>query len=319
MQRRSKERLEKFLKSFLIFILVTLTIMVFVVTYFWNTLGDTYQEVDRINDNPKDGVVSGASKDVLDEPISILLLGVDSNKTDIGRSDTIMVLVLNPEDKSITVVSLPRDTYTEIVGKGYSDKVNHSMVYGIPTVIASVENFFDIRIDYYATIDFKGFEKAIDTLGGIEINVDKRMKYTDVAGNLYIDLQPGLQMLNGGQALGYARFRSDSQGDLGRIARQQEVIKAVLDKSTDFRSTSHIFELMDIVGDHFKNDITRTDMVKILATYRNATSENLESIEVKGVSKRFGELNLWYYVVDAQERARLHEILSDKLNSKQEE
>ncbi|OEF99775.1 hypothetical protein BHF71_00950 [Vulcanibacillus modesticaldus] len=319
MDSQNKQRLERVLKSFLIVILAIMTVFAVVVVYLWNTLDNSYQEVERIPNNNEKNVVSNVDKNVLEEPLSILLLGVDGNRTEVGRTDTIMLMVLNPKDKSITEVSLPRDTYTEIVGKGYKDKVNHSMQYGIPTVIATVENFFNIPIDYYVTIDFKGFEKVIDTIGGIEINVDKRMKYTDVAGNLYIDLQPGLQVLNGEQALGYARFRHDKLGDLGRIERQKKVIKAVLDKTLDIRTTKYIFELMNIVGDHLKTDIPKADMIKILTTYRDATSNNLSSLKVNGESKRFGELNLWYYVVSDQERARLHDLLSEKLSKGQGE
>jgi len=311
--RKADRRKKSILKGLAISGIITLVIVAIGFTSLWDMFGNTYKPIDRINDG-EDGVVAGASKDVLEEPISILLLGVDSNTTETGRSDTIMVMTLNPIDKSITLVSLPRDTYTKIAGKTYSDKVNHSMNFGIPSVLATVENFFDIHIDHYATIDFKGFEKAIDALGGVEIDVDKRMKYTDRAGDLYIDLQPGLQLLNGKDALGYARFRHDAEGDLGRIQRQQKVIKALLDKGTELRTASHIFELIGIVGDHFKTDIGRTDLVKILATYRDATGEDIASVKVNGTPDRFGPQNLWYYVVDDQERLRLHDIITNKLS-----
>lgn len=312
MKSRKKDRQKKRLvKGFLISSLVLIVLLATAVIYLWDSFGNTYQALPRLND-PEDS--SGASKDVLKEPIAILLLGIDNTETDVGRSDTIMVMVLNPKDNSITLTSLPRDTYVEIAGKGYSDKVNHAMNFGVPTVLATLENFFDIRIDHYATIDFKGFEKAIDALGGIEVNVDHHMQYTDRAGGLYINLQPGLQTLNGEEALGYARFRHDKYGDLGRIKRQQEVIKKVLDKSTSFRSAAHIFELVDIVGDHFKTDISRTDLLRILTTYKDATGEDLVTIDIQGASDRFGPQNLWYYLVEEQERLRVHDILANKLS-----
>lgn len=289
----------------MVILAVIALILIYGLGYIWNVIGNSYEEADRGKD------IEEASKDVLKEPINILLLGVDSNDADVGRSDTIMVARLNPDTGAINIVSLPRDTYAEIGDKGYSDKVNHSLNYGVGTTIETVENFFDIKIDYYVAVDFKAFTKAIDALGGIEINVDKRMKYTDVAGNLYIDLQPGLQTLNGEQALGYARFRHDNLGDLGRIDRQQEVIRAVLDKSTDIRSITKIFDVIDVVGEHLKTDIPRGEMVKIFTTYRDFTGEDLISTKVDGESKRFGEQNLWYYVVDDAERERLHLILTE--------
>lgn len=324
MQNKDVSRGKKIFLNIVLAVLILLTSFLLIgIVYIWNSIGDSVQKIDRIetnnnnnNDNQEttqdneDTDTGGASKDVLRQPINILLLGVDSNQTDVGRSDTIMVVRLHPETKKATIVSLPRDTYTEIVGKNYKDKVNHSMIYGIPTTMASVENFFDIHIDYYATIDFEGFKKAIDTLGGVEINVDKRMKYTDRAGNLYIDLYPGLQKLDGEQALGFARFRHDSMGDIGRIQRQQQVIKAVIDKTIDWRSSKHIFKLLDIVSDHFKTDIPPADLIRILTTYRNATGEDIDSYKVDGKNERFGPQNLWYYVVTEQERQRLHEVLT---------
>lgn len=307
-KRRLKRKNTKSRKVFII-IAVILALLAVMLTYglgyIWNTIGKSYEEVERVEGS------AVAEKNVLKEPINILLLGVDSNKGDVGRSDTIMVARLNPDTGAVKIVSLPRDTYVKIGDKGYKDKVNHSLNYGVGTTIKTVENFFDIEIDYYVTVDFQAFTDAIDALGGIEINVDKRMRYTDVAGNLYINLQPGLQTLNGEQALGYARFRSDSQGDLGRIDRQQEVIKAVLDKSTDIRSLTKIFDVIDAIGDHLKTDIPRSEMTKIFATYRNFSSEDLISTKVEGESKRFGQQNLWYYVVDDEERERMHLLLTE--------
>lgn len=304
-RRRAKQKNRKVFIITMVILAILAVALLYGIGYIWSTLGDSYEEAERGPDYVAE------TKDVIKEPINILLLGVDSNKADVGRSDTIMVARLNPDTDIINIVSLPRDTYAEIGDKGYSDKVNHSLNYGVGTTIETVENFFDIKIDYYIAIDFQAFTDAIDALGGIEINVDKRMKYTDVAGNLYIDLQPGLQTLNGEQALGYARFRSDSQGDLGRIDRQQEVIRAVLDKSTDIRSLTKIFDVIDVIGEHMKTDIPRSEMAKIFTTYRDFSSEDLISTKVEGESKRFGEQNLWYYMVDGAERERLHLLLTE--------
>lgn len=304
-KRRAKRKNRKAFIITMVILAILAVALLYGIGYIWSTIGDSYEEAERGQDFDEE------AKNVLKEPINILLLGVDSNKADVGRSDTIMVARLNPDTGAINIVSLPRDTYAEIGDKGYSDKVNHSLNYGVGTTIETVENFFDIKIDYYVAVDFLAFTEAIDALGGIEINVDKRMKYTDVAGNLYIDLQPGLQTLNGEQALGYARFRHDSDGDLGRIDRQQEVIRAVLDKSTDIRSLTKIFDVIDVVGEHMKTDIPRSEMAKIFAAYSDFSSEDLISTKVEGESKRFGEQNLWYYVVDDAERERLHLLLTE--------
>ncbi len=319
----------------MISVAIIIAAILFNAIYFWNTIGNSYKEIPRIVQEPSNEGEESSNEieattstkelkdkldkldeldklhklhelDKIDKSINILVLGVDNNKTTGGRSDIIMVVRLNPEKETIHIVSVPRDTYMELAEYGYEDKVNHGFFYGgVPTVLASVEKFFDIHIDHYAMIDFVGFEKAIDTIGGIEVDVEKRISDDDGS------LQPGLQILNGKQALFYVRFRHDKQADIGRISRQQNFLQALFDKSTDLRSANHIFDLMEIIGDHFKTDIPKKDMIKIVETYHDKTSENIYPYTVKGYSKRFGKFNLWYYLVKEEERVKMHDILTN--------
>jgi LCP family protein required for cell wall assembly len=159
---------------------------------------------------------------------NILILGVDSIYG--HRSDTIMVLHIDPSRRSAAIVSVPRDTIVTIPGRGL-DKVNHAYAYGGAELSRrTLEDFFRVSIPYYVTVDLAGIEKLIDDIGGVMINVEKRMYYVDYAGDLYIDLQPGWQKLNGKQAMGYLRFRH-SDNDFARIGRQQSFLKAVADQT----------------------------------------------------------------------------------------
>lgn len=164
------------------------------------------------------------------EKINILIMGVDADAEDTHRSDTLMIVALNLKKKKVNVLSIPRDSRVEIAGHGL-DKINHSYAFGgVPLVIDSVQNFLNIKINYYVKVDFNQFKKAVETLGGVDLVVEKRMKYTDRAGKLYIDLYPGYQHLNAEQAMGYVRFRHDKIGDIGRIQRQQNFIVAMAKK-----------------------------------------------------------------------------------------
>jgi polyisoprenyl-teichoic acid--peptidoglycan teichoic acid transferase len=159
---------------------------------------------------------------------NILVLGVDDAFG--HRSDTIMVLHIDPAKRSASVVSVPRDTIVNIPGRGL-DKVNHAYAYGGADLSRqTLEDFFRVSIPYYVVVDLTGIEKLIDEIGGVMINVEKRMYYVDYAGDLHIDLQPGLQKLDGKQAMGYLRFRH-TDNDFARIGRQQNFLKSVADQA----------------------------------------------------------------------------------------
>lgn len=311
--KRKEARAKRKVKRITIIIMTAVFLLLFATgAYVWHQIGNSYQPIDRINWNEDK---KEEDKNILKEPISIVLYGLDAEGRDfVGRTDTIILMLLNPTDESVSLLSLPRDTYTEIVGENYKDKITHANNYGVETSIASVEKMLDMHIDYYAMIDLDGFKKVIDELGGIELEVEKRMRYSDPTQDLNIDLYPGLQTLNGEQAMGYARFRSDAEGDFGRIKRQQKLIKAVMDQSLSFRSATKFTDLVKIVGDHFKTDLTRTDMLKILNTYHAATGENLTSIPVEGVPFMLNGVS--YVDVSSEERARLRQIIQNQLSDK---
>lgn len=158
---------------------------------------------------------------------NLLILGLDEANG--HRSDTIMVLHVNPNKREASVVSIPRDTIVILPGRGL-DKVNHAYAYGgVDLSLRTVENFLNLNIPYYVMVDLPGIEKLIDQLGGIMIDVEKRMYYVDFAQDLHIDLQPGLQRLSGRQAMGYLRFRH-TDNDFARIGRQQKFLRAMADE-----------------------------------------------------------------------------------------
>jgi len=164
---------------------------------------------------------------------NILLLGVDGGAQDkINRADSIAVININPLTKHVGILAIPRDCRMPVPGYGQT-KINHAYAYGGQRLIReALANYLQIQIPYFVEIDMTGAEILINQIGGVSINVEKRMYYVDRAGGLYIDLYPGYQLLDGQRALHYARFRNDAWGDLGRIERQQKLIMAIADKLT---------------------------------------------------------------------------------------
>jgi LCP family protein required for cell wall assembly len=160
--------------------------------------------------------------------INVLVLGVDS-VDGTHRADTIFVFGINPAKSRVSMMSIPRDT--RVIINGRARKINEILPrYGETVLRTLIEDLMEIQINRYVKVDFKGFVRVIDAIGGVEIDIAKPMHYDDNYGNLHIHFDKGRQTLDGQQALNYVRFRADARADLGRIKRQQKFIRAVIDK-----------------------------------------------------------------------------------------
>ncbi|QQE73402.1 LCP family protein [Brevibacillus composti] len=253
------------------------------------------------------------------QPFSLLVLGIDSRDGERARSDTIMLAAVHPEKQRVYLLSIPRDTYMEIPGYGH-DKLNHAMAYGGPKLVKeSLEGFLDVRIDRYLTIDFDGFRKVVDALGGVPIDVKKKMKYTDTSDDTYIDLSPGLQTLSGDQALDYARYRKSDTGredsDYERIKRQQELVQALAEKGTSAEAFAKAFTLMEILGDHVRTDLTEREIASLLLSYSDPTPNTIRSDTLTGADERIWHHDVlgWYHLVPEQERGRVRQEIGKEL------
>ena len=226
MGRRDKKNKKKkwpWIVGILGLIVVGLGIYLFTVyNSFTNTLEEIHEPIER--DRPIDQEVSLGDQD----PFSVLLLGVDEREDDRGRSDTVVVMTVNPAEGSTKMVSIPRDTYTEIVGRGTTDKINHAYAFGgIEMSMATVENLLDIPIDYVMQVNMEGFKDIVDAVGGVEVN-------NTLAFDGYAE---GTIQLDGDEALGYVRMRKqDPEGDFGRQDRQKQVIQGIMKKGASVNS-----------------------------------------------------------------------------------
>lgn len=188
----------------------------------------------------------------LPDILNVLILGLDS-RDPASRTDTLLVLTLNRVNGEINIMSIPRDMRVNIPGYGM-DKINHAYAYGgISLAMEAVEGFLDIDVDHYMTTDFEGFINIVDILGGIELEVEKKMRYYGI--DVTIELDPGLQHLDGAKALQYVRFRSDEEGDFGRVRRQQEFLKALLQEIITFKNILQVPRLLPEIAGNIKTDL----------------------------------------------------------------
>lgn len=216
------------------------------------TINKVYTPLERDHSEKRPTDVKLGSK----QPVSILLLGADERGADKGRSDSIMLLTLNPKDSSMKIVSIPRDTYTEIVGKGKKDKINHAYAFGgIDMSVKTVENFLDIPIDYYIEVNMEGFRDIVDAVGGVDV-------YNDIAFTLEgMSFEKGNIHLNGEQALKYTRMRKqDARGDFGRQMRQRQVLEAVISKGANISSITKLGTMLEAVEKNVKTNLTQDQM-----------------------------------------------------------
>lgn len=260
---------------------------------------------DRLN------IKAGMTHRGEDQPstTSLLILGLDKrpDSTDIGRTDVIMLAILNGHSKKISLTSIPRDTYAEIAGQGSKDKINSAYRYGIETTIATVENFTGIMVDHYVLFNFDGFVKAIDSMGGLELDVDAQVAQ-------YLHVTQGVRHLNGEQVLDFARFRKDGNGDFGRNDRQQKVIKAVLEQTRDLRSPAKIEEVFDSIRQDVRTDLDLSQIVSLASELRAYSREQVEQIKYTAHTARFGPHDLSYVVIDERERKRVSDLLKRTLS-----
>ena len=306
---KKKNKVVRFIFSFLLLFLVVVGIYVFdVYRNVDNTTDKIYEPVDEEVEKVRASSANLNSKD----PISILLLGVDTGdlgRTERGRSDTIMVVTVNPNTKKSTIMSIPRDTYTEIVGYGISDKLNHAYAFGGNSMaINSVQNLLDIPIDYYVTVNMAGIQEIVNAVGGVD--VVSPLTFTQDGYTFY---QDEVNHLDGNAALAFARMRyEDPDGDTGRQARQRIIIEGVVNKVT---SASTLLNYQSILGSLSNNVQTNFQMKDYLALQGNdylAAARNITS-EQMGGSGGMGDDGIYYNWLSEEELYRVQSLLQSEL------
>ncbi|UFJ42507.1 LCP family protein [Brevibacillus humidisoli] len=295
-RRTQKVRLLRFAVSLLLLLLAAIAAYLYSFYYTIKLTADrVYQPLDTsptVRHNKMPILVNA-------KPITILLFGVDQRENDRGRSDTLLLAAVHPAKKTTLLVSIPRDTRTELVGRGTLDKINHAYAFGgTEMTINTVQAFLDISIDYYVSVNMEGFEQLIDVLGGIEVQNQTAYQYWGY------QFPVGTIHLDGERALAYARMRYyDPAGDLGRNLRQQQVIKAILDKAKMSLVTNN-HEILERIGASVKTNLHYEEWKEVIGRYRPA-AENVETDQLRGSGKVID--GIYYYIVTPEERARVHD------------
>ncbi|WP_053373438.1 LCP family protein [Paenibacillus sp. FJAT-27812] len=248
-------------------------------------------------------------------PFSVLLLGVDQRGKEIGRSDTMIYTVVRPNDGELLMVSIPRDTYVEIVGKGKEDKITHAFAFGgAGMAMNTVEKFLDAPINYYASINFEGFRNVIDTLGGIALPIEEDMVNDDPDHEKFV-IKAGQESYNGKDTLNYVRYREDAGGDINRTERHQIFLGLLMDKAKQLNQWSKIPQLMDIMGDNFSTDMRPQQLIDLGQGMLQAKERKIYSHSLLGSGHRLKNGGAWYYFADDDDLAKVQAMIKNWLNA----
>lgn len=268
-------------------------------------------------DAVEDGLLTAKDKS------TIMIMGVDSREDDVGRSDTLMIAAVDPKRNQASLLSVPRDTRVKIAGHGW-DKINAAYAYGSAKsgilggeklAQRTVEDFLGVNIDHYVVIDTHAFQKIIDAIGGIDIDVEKRMYYEDPwddDGGLVIDLKPGMQHMDGKTAVTYVRYR-DEEGDIGRIKRQQKFMKACMEKITSPAIIPKLPAVIKEVMSSVKTDLSFRQLLEFAGTLKEAQKNGLKTEMVPGRPLYISGVSYWIPDVEKL-RTTLAETLGIQLS-----
>ncbi|BCJ85635.1 LCP family protein [Effusibacillus dendaii] len=239
------------------FLLLLAIILLSILGYYGYHL---YSFANKIQSIPTEG----STEEWTGGRVNILLLGEDARPGEgHTRSDSMILLSMDPTTHKGSLFSVMRDTWWKIPGSGY-DKINAANALGGPQKAAqAVSNFLDIPIHYYVETNFVGFTKIVDTLGGVDINVDQNMEYDDPTDGTHIHLRKGMQHLDGAQALNFVRFRHDALGDYNRTARQRTFLQALAAKGKSSIALFKLPQILDEMSTSVETNMSTSDMLKI--------------------------------------------------------
>ena len=236
---------------------------------------------------------------VADERINVLVMGSDygdseAEKDDPKRTDAMMLLSFDPQNKKVSVLSIPRDTMVILPGHKLPEKINAAYAFGgVMMAKQTVANLLGVPITHYALADWQAFTKVVDLIGGVDLLVEHDMKYDDPYADLHIDLKQGFQHLNGKQAGQYVRYRSDELGDIGRAQRQQKFLRAAMDQVFSVANVTKIPSLISTVCDNVETDMNVMTMLKALNSIKLIDKERVKTGTLGGDFVEENDISYW--------------------------
>lgn len=252
---------------------------------------------------------------------NILLLGIDSNGegSDLWegtRSDTIIVVNIDPKTHTVKAISIPRDSKVYLPDNKGVQKINSAhAIGGVNLVKKTLKETFGIKIDKYIIVHDEAVEKVVDALGGVSIYVEKPMKYHDYAGHLHIDLNKGPTLLNGKQAIGYLRYRKDGLGDIGRTQRQQWFMRSMFEKLHSPQIITKLPEVINIFHNYVKTDMSLYELSQYASFARGVDENKIEIATLPGAPNQKGYISYW--ILDPQKTQEVIDrmIYRDKVDT----
>ncbi|WP_303966166.1 LCP family protein [Sporosarcina ureae] len=278
-----------------------------------------HNQAITVLDRSYEPIAKQEPKEIYVEPatdkVSILLIGVDESEArqereQHGRSDALVLATLNPKTKSIKLVSIPRDSYVYIPQVNYKDKITHAHAYGgTKASVDTVEQLFDIPVNYYVKMNFNAFIDVVDALGGVEVEVPYERIEKDENDKNAIHLMPGFQRLDGRHTLALARTRK-LDSDIERGKRQQMILQAMIKEATSITSISKYGDVINALGDNMKTDMTSKQMLSFIQYIKSGLPE-VDTITLTGYDDM--STGIYYYRLDEQKLEEVKQILKSHL------
>ncbi|QIL46962.1 transcriptional regulator [Vagococcus coleopterorum] len=270
--------------------------------------GSIQEKVERETSGKRNGKVDLNGK----QSFTMLLLGIDTGdlgRVEQGRSDTMIVATVNPKEDKTTLTSIPRDTYTEIMGYNgnQKDKINHAYAYGGAGMsMDTVENLLNVPIDFYVSINMEGLKELVDAVGGVTLN--NTLEFTQDGHYFPV----GQITLGGEEALAYSRMRhEDPNGDYGRQERQRLVITSIVKSAMNVSTITNYKDILDSLSANMKTDLSWDQLLKIQKNYSSSLGNTIQD-NLKGEGQMLNGVS--YQVVSDEEVQRVSTAINNQLN-----
>lgn len=230
---------------------------------------------------------------------NILLLGVDSNGEGTDpfegtRTDTIILMNIDPRTKSLNAISIPRDSKVYLPGDHGVQKINAAhAIGGINMTIKTIEDTLGVKIDRYIIVHDQAVREIVDALGGVDIYVEKNMHYNDYSGKLFINLQKGNNHLSGKEVVGYLRFRHDPMGDIGRTQRQQWFLRGMMEALKKPETLAKLPEIINVAKKYIKTNMSFYELSQYAGLAKHLDMDKIEIAMLPGAPNKKGYISYW--------------------------
>ncbi|CAN2248354.1 LCP family protein [Bacillus vallismortis] len=320
-RKKKKSKRRKILKRMMLLFTLALLVVVGLGGYkLYKTISaadDSYDALSRGNkSNLRSEVV-----DMKKKPFSILFMGIEdyATKGQKGRSDSLIVVTLDPKNKTMKMLSIPRDTRVQLASNTTGSKAKINAAYskgGKDETVETVEKFLQIPIDKYVTVDFDGFKDVINEVGGIDVDVPFDFdEKSDVDESKRIYFKKGEMHLNGEEALAYARMRKqDKRGDFGRNDRQKQILNALIDQMSSASNIAKIDKIAEKASENVETNIRITEGLALQQIYSGFTSKKIDTLSITGSDLYLGPNNIYYFEPDATNLEIVRKTLQDHLH-----